>query len=396
MRSRISIITFAILLVSSLAQAQSSTGWKGAGDIRNGIRGSIVGRVVDVDASRNHLDLVADADPRDVVVRVTTDSLQTQYRGFGATQADVFTGTTGFSRIQIGDRIEVQGAGLADATVAADLITLAGRAAGTTAARPAGPLQGVVRGVAPPENRFVIETDDRQLYTIIGTPSTPVNYEGKTYQIRNIEVGDRIRVDLQPSTAGEPLRPRSIDVLVSAPQRGGTPTRTVAMLAGRVSRVDARTNSFRIRTDTDTEIRIDAGSAQGADGRPFRASDLHVGDPVEVSGTYGTTDVFRASTVRLTNVRGGTRVPSTGTAESLVTVVIYGAVRQDLREADHLVVRDAESKRDYEVWVDADLVVRTRTGTYTTADQLKSGDRLVLKAFRDAELRYIAQTIRLR
>ena len=42
-----------------------------------------------------------------------------------------------------------------------------------------------------------------------------------------------------------------------------------------------------------------------------------------------------------------------------------------------------------------DFVVRGRTG-YTTAGRLKSGDSLVVKAFRDMDGNYIAQTIRMR
>ena len=50
-------------------------------------------------------------------------------------------------------------------------------------------------------------------------------------------------------------------------------------------------------------------------------------------------------------------------------------------------------------WIDVldDFVVRGRTaGTYTTAEKLKVNDSVAIKALRDADGNYIAQTIRLR
>ena len=43
-----------------------------------------------------------------------------------------------------------------------------------------------------------------------------------------------------------------------------------------------------------------------------------------------------------------------------------------------------------------DLPVKLRTGAYSTADRLKVGDSVSVKAFRDTDGNYIAQTIRQR
>jgi len=43
-----------------------------------------------------------------------------------------------------------------------------------------------------------------------------------------------------------------------------------------------------------------------------------------------------------------------------------------------------------------DFLVRNRTGGYTTADHLRNGDNVIVKAYRDADGNYVAQTIRVR
>ena len=60
-----------------------------------------------------------------------------------------------------------------------------------------------------------------------------------------------------------------------------------------------------------------------------------------------------------------------------------------------LIVRDT-SNRTLRVNVLDDFVVKTRTGAYSTAERLKVGDSLVIKAYRDADGNYVAQTIRIR
>jgi hypothetical protein len=136
-----------------------------------------------------------------------------------------------------------------------------------------------------------------------------------------------------------------------------------------------------------------------------RARDVQAGDLVELSGSYsGST--FVASTIRFTDDSGTTitqgpssttsSVPST-TYGDLGVVTIYGTVTQTLADSPQLVLRDTQNGgRAIRVYALEDLAVRTRTSTYSTAAQLKVNDSVVIKAYRDGDGNYIAQTIRIR
>ena len=88
------------------------------------------------------------------------------------------------------------------------------------------------------------------------------------------------------------------------------------------------------------------------------------------------------------------RRSSAGPTGDLGSVTIYGTVRETLSTSPQLVVRDTQG-RSVRINVLEDFVVRTRTG-YTTASKLKENDSLAIKAYRDFEGNYIAQTIRIR
>ena len=78
-------------------------------------------------------------------------------------------------------------------------------------------------------------------------------------------------------------------------------------------------------------------------------------------------------------------------------MTIYGTVTQTLADGPQLVLRDTQNGgRAIRVYALEDLPVRTRTGLYTTAMQLRVSDSLVIKAYRDGDGNYIAQTIRIR
>ena len=416
-RSVYSLISFVLLIIASSSFAQTRTIWVGSGDIRNNARGSIVGTIVDIDETRDRLTFRADGERGGTSIAVTADSLVTQYKGFGG-EGEVFSGTTGFSRLREGDRVEVRGIGSTNATIIADEILLLGR---TSTAPTPGPstttgtrLEGTVRSVGT--NRFTIETSNRRIITVQGTTGTPVYYRGEVYRIGNIEVGDRVRVEAE-SVGGDEVRARLVDVLESVSTPGTAPGgRTITSITGRVSRIDSRTQSFRLMS-RGTEIKVDARNTSDARGRTLRLTDLQVGDYLEVSGGYDTTNTFRADTVRFTtapatDIDSPRRpVPSRDDDDDedededdedvfetgrLTTVVLTGTIRQDLREADELVVSDSGLDEDVTVWVADDFVMRARSGSYVTADQLKRGDRVTIKAVRISRDRYIAQTIRQR
>jgi hypothetical protein len=421
--------------------AQDRTVWRTASDIRNNIRGSIVGTVADIDPSRNRLLLLADSD-RTTRINIMTDSISTQYSGYAGvveSQPEILSGSSGFDRVRAGDRIEVRGVGFADGSVSAEQIVLLGRSSNAVSAPVGqssgqssnnadvqGRLEGIVRQVNLAESRLVIESDRRQMFTITGSATTPVNFRGQVYAIGNIEVGDRVRVDPYPaSTSGGELQARSIDVLssVSDGTPAGSMDRTVASITGRVTRIEQRAEAIWVDTGRPTEIRVDTRNVSDDSGRKIHAADFQVGDRVTISGTYDRNDNFRASSIRFggdsagggrgsnpgydpdapsgTLSTAGTLSPRSGglvTPADYVSTVIYARVQETLGSAPTLLLKDTAAgvNRTLRVLVSDDFAVRTKTGNYVMADSLKVGDQVVVKAYRDPSGNYIAQTIRMR
>jgi hypothetical protein len=411
--------------------AQDRTVWRTANDIRNNVRGTIVGTIAEIDSSRHRFQVLADSD-RTARINVVTDSISTQYSGYAGVvggQPEILSGSSGFDMVRTGDRVEVRGVGFSDGSVSADQILLLGRSstgvssasAASTNADSQGRFEGVVRQVNLAENRLVIETDRRQMFTISGSSQTPVNFRGQVYAIANIEVGDRVRVDpYSAATSGGDIQARSIEVVSSVSD--GTPAgaldRTVASITGRVTRIDQRAEAIWVDTGRSTEVRVDTRNVSDDSGRRVRAADFQVGDRVTISGTYDRNDNFRASSIRFGDSSGGnqgyypdatsgtlsgtpsssTRTSATVTAADYVSTVIYAKVQETLGSAPTLLLQDtaATPKRTLRVLVSEDFAVRTKTGNYVMADTLKVGDQVVVKAYRDPSGNYIAQTIRMR
>jgi hypothetical protein len=426
---RLSSLCSILVLCALSTFGQSSSQWRTASDISEGARGGMVGTVADVDDARNRLLLDPD-DDRSARVTVTADALTTQFNGFGGVingQPEIFTGSSGFVNLRVGDRIDVRGAGRANATIAADTITLLGRSVpasptGVGQTRPSGAvstpsvsstatsarvgtIEGTVQQVNAADSSLVIVTDRREVLNVRTSNATPVYYHNDRYRVENLEIGDRIRVtpDSSPAAAGE-VRAASIEVVRSVQDSANTPR--VNSISGRVSRIDRTLDMVTVDNGRQS-IRVDVASATDPSTRRVRAADFIVGDHVDVSGHYsGTaTDLFIADVVRFADDNTNINTPppaaetpsvtATGGAE-LGAVTIYGTVRETLATSPQLVVRDNQG-RTLRINVLDDFVVRGRTGgTYTTATKLKENDSVVIKAFRDADGNYIAQTIRLR
>ena len=338
----------------------------------------------------------------------------------------IFVGTAGFANVREGDRVEVRGTGQANYVIRAERITLLGRrvaapqtgvgqtrtpnqistptASGTTpttAPDRIGRVDGIVRQVNATEGRVVVETDRHELLTVRTVSSTPVLYGGNTYHVSNLEVGDRVRVEPETGTitSGSELRARSITVTTSAQEVNGTPSREVGGLTGRVTRVERTSDQIRVDSGRG-QVRVDLSRATDANGAPIHARDIQAGDQLSMSGTYSN-DVFVATTVRFDNTDSGTLAPppasaGAGGAFDLGLVTIYATVQSTLASGPQLLVRDTQSNNRLRVYAADDLVIRTRSGGYTTADRLREGDAVVIKAYRDADGNYIAQTIRMR
>lgn len=419
---RILTVFLAMTALSVSSSGQDRNLWRTAADIRDRVRGSIVGTVVDVDEGRKQVTLTADDD---VSARATvlTDSVSTQYLGFGGVingAPEVFRGSSGFANVRVGDRVEIRGIGRGNFTIAAETISLLGRSVEATqtgvgstrlpnevstptvaaTAQAAGRIEGVVRQVNANDYRIVIETDRREIVNVRGNSGTPVYYRGEVYQLRNLEVGDRIRVEVESGATTGEVRARVIDVIRSVQEAGtGSTGNRVTSVAGRVSRVDRAADVIRVDTGRG-EVRVDLSRAADATGRRMRASDLQVGDRVDITGNYsGSSDLFVATTVRFSDdvLQPGDRDNDAGPGVSdYVIVTITGTVTETLEDSPRLVVRDRTTSRNIDIHVTEDFVVRTRTGTYTTADKLRSGNNVLIKAFRDQDGNHVAQTIRIR
>jgi hypothetical protein len=415
---------FAFAALSAVAAfGQDRTVWRTSADVQEGGRGTIVGTVADTQNGRDRMIVTPDNALSDQVT-IDTDSVSTQYNGFGGTingAPEIFVGSAGFNEIRVGDRVEVRGVAIGSSTIRAERVTLLGRAvpspqtgvgqtrtptsistptaSGTTpssAPDRIGRVEGILQQVNPEEGRLVIVTDRREVLTVRTPQGTPVRYRGDTYRVSNLEVGDRIRVEPEGGAAvtGNEIRARSIDVVQSSQDARGTSASVgVGALSGRVTRVD-RTNNV-IQLD-------DLRSAADPSGRPVRGRDVQAGDHVELSGSYsGAT--FVATTIRFADDSGttitqgpATEVPDNGPAD-LGVVTIYGTVTQTLADGPQLVLRDTQNNnRTVRVYALEDLPIRTKAGTYSTATQIRVNESVVIKAYRDGDGNYIAQTIRIR
>ena len=427
--NRIRAIFAFAMVIAVAAFGQDRSVWRTSADVVEGARGSIVGTVSDIQAGRNRIVVTPDDSPSDRVT-IEADAVSTQYNGFGGTingSPEIFVGTAGFANVREGDRIDVRGTGSGNSIVRAERITLLGRrvaapqtgvgqtrtpasvstptAGGTTpssAPDRLGRLDGVVRQINTDEGRIVIETDRHEILTVRSTSSTPVMYRGNTYRVSNLEVGDRVRIEPESGTigTGSEIRARSIEVTVSSQEAGGTPSRQIGSLSGRVTRVERTSDIIRVEAGRG-QVRVDLSRATDAQGAPIHARDVQAGDQLSMTGTYSN-DVFVATTVRFTQPEAGTvevRASDTATTSTfdLGLVTIYATVQTTLANSPQLVIHDTQSgERTLRLYVADDFVIRTKSGGYTSADRLREGDAIVVKAYRDADGNYIAQTIRMR
>lgn len=419
-----------LTLVAVSALGQDRYLWRTAADIVEGVRGNVMGTVVEVDAARRQLQLETDED-RYQRITVLTDAVSTQYNGFGTVINDspeIFTGSAGFANVRVGDRVDIRGTGRAPGRVMADQVTLRGRAVeapqvGVGSTRPPtsvstpastaqvdvlspGAPEGSIRQINRSSGRIVIQTSGRRMITVRTTRNTPVYYRGETYRVDNLEIGDVIRVDTDPrDAAADDVSARSIEVIRSVQEAGtaGPSDVRVTSVVGRVTRVDRTADLIRVDSERG-EVRVDMIRAVDSTGRRISAADLQVGDRVDITGSYSAnSDLFVASTVRF---GPGVRIPEPDEGEEeddeegelgdLVRVSFSGTITESLQTSPTLVLRDRSNGRTVHLFVTEDFIYRTKTGGYASADRLKVGDSVLVKAFRDDDDNLIAQTIRIR
>ena len=423
---RIPAVFIFAALTTVAAFGQDRTVWRTSADVQEGGRGSITGTVADTIAGRDRI-IVTPDDALSDQVTIDTDSVSTQYNGFGGTingAPEIFMGSSGFNNVRVGDRVEVRGSAAGGNVVRAERITLLGRpvdapqtgvgqtrtptsvstptASGTRPStvpdRP-GRIEGVLQQINAEAGRLVIVTDQREVLTVRTPQRTPVRYHGDTYRISNLEVGDRIRVEIDGGAAGTDLSARSIEVTQSA-QESGSRSNGVGALSGRVTRVDRGNNVIQVDGGRGS-VAVDLRAATDPDGKQVRARDVQAGDQVELSGSY-TGSTFVATTLRFTDQNEAAPAPSVNTVPSrtladLGVVTIYGIVTRTLADSPQIVLRDTQNDRLVtRIYALDDLPIRTKAGTWSTAAQLRAGDSIVVKAYRDGDGNYIAQTVRIR
>jgi len=387
----------------------------------------LIGTVFDIDQGPGRLQIELDDASRSRVT-IETDSVSTTYHGFGtmiAGKPEIFVGSTGLANIRLDDRVSVRGPARSEGVYRADAITLVGRQVpasqvgvgstrdpsrsgsvetddrptGTTAA--ANAIEGTIRQINEDEGRLVIQTTDRRMVTVRTYRNTPVFYRGQSYQVSNLEIGDRIRVE--PDTRGTPtdeISARRIDVSTSVQDTAGATGTggTITVLSGRVTRLEQGLDYVYLDAGRG-ETRVDMREAENANGDVLRARDLRVGDQVEISGSYNRVgDMFLASTVRFASDVGTTddRVEPRDDLMRYAVVTLTGTITETLEDGPTLGFRDRDSNTVLRIWVTEDFVVRTKGTTYTTAESLRVNDTAVVQAYRDGSGNLIAQTVRLR
>lgn len=381
----------------------------------------VTGTVVDVDTGNRRLQLETDAGSARVTIEA--DPVSTAFYGFGtviAGKPEVFTGSSGFANVRLGDRVRIEGTSRAAGVTTATAITLVGREVAasqvgvgqtrqpTSVSTPTqsrttlaqsqsgGMVEGTIRQINADEGRIVIQTTQRRMMTVRTYRNTPVVYRGQTYRTTNLEVGDVIRVEADPRDAQtDEITARRIEVVQSVQdaepgREGGVMTN----LEGRIQRMEPGLDYVYLN-DGRREVRVDMSDAEDANGERIHARDLRAGDNVEITGTFNRVgDIFVASTLRYTSGTQRDVIEEPISRYSLVTFT--GVITETLEDAATIAVRDRDMNRVVRVWVTDDFVVRTKGTTTTTAETLRVNDTVLIKAFRDPSGNLIAQTIRLR
>jgi hypothetical protein len=386
--------------------------------------GPMTGTVIDIDEGRGRLQVENDDRTR---TTVEMDAVSTVYYGFGgviAGKPEIFTGSSGLSNIRLGDRVEIRGSERGQGVWRADRVTLLGRdvaagsvgvgttrtptsaatpvddrATGTPETQTGGNVEGTIRTINEGDGRLVIQTPQRRMITVRTYRNTPVLYQGQTYQVSNLEVGDRIRVEAEARTAqADEINARRITVVQSVQDAGTAPSGgRVTTIAGRVSRVEPGLDRVYVEDGRD-EIRVDMVQAEDATGDVIHARDLRVGDMVEITGSFNRVgDMFNASTLRFTEAdRTFPGDDSGGAFDRPALVTTGGTITETLEDAVTVGLRETDTNQVVRIWVAPDFAVRTKAGTYVTASTLRERDQVIVQTYRDARGNLIAQTIRLR
>jgi len=282
--------------------------------------------------------------------------------------------------------------------------------------------EGVVKSVDPDEMRVVIVTSSDEIVAALGSDDTPVRFEGSQYRIRNLEVGDLVRMVVE--SEGENHRVESIDVLSSvAPAERLTPRpepepepemepapvssagTTLTSVYGKVDQTRPDRNLIRIIADGGLSwVRVDATNARTPDGTPFKVSDLTFGESIEAVGEIGSNGELIATVIRReSDLSGGTPAPvmidvdepdtPAPPAGSVYTpreikwldvVEFAGEIVSPLDRGQTLTIRNAVTNADEVVWCDPAFVTLYDDEPLAASD-LEAGMKVEVRALRVSE-----------
>lgn len=293
-------------------------------------------------------------------------------------------------------------------------------------------IEGTVRSVDPAEQRVVIVTPSGEIIAAHGAESTPVRFEGSTYRISDLEVGDRIRMSL--TGTGHDQRLEAIDVLESVPPEARPGPRpepepvgdtvlpevsegtTLTSVSGKVDQTRPDRNLIRVIAEGGLSwVRIDATNASTPDGEPFDVSDLAFGETIVATGIIGTNGQLVATTIRReSEIRDGTPPPlmhdvdepepmesggemvqsvySPRQIKWLDVVEFEGEIVSPLNGAQTMTIRNDITGSTEVIWCDRSFVAMIDEEDPITAEELEEGMRVEVRALRVSE-GLVAQSI---
>ena len=100
MNAKLSLVALA-LLVSLSSFAEDRSLWKTSSDVREGVVGSAIGTVTDIQSGNRFV--IAPDDDKYTTILVDTDAMSTRWNGFGGTingSPEIFVGSAGFPNLR--------------------------------------------------------------------------------------------------------------------------------------------------------------------------------------------------------------------------------------------------------------------------------------------------------
>lgn len=373
MQLRIAVIL--LTLAAGVGSIEAQTQWTRPASIQSGQPGEAVVVVDAVDAAGRRISASFAESEFAVTLNVTSG---THFRGFGDAGVDT-QGFSGLAEVLVGDRIRVFGTGGSTGVIQAEDVRLLGRQVSVADTALPSSIEGVVRSVNRSENRFTVESADRRLWTIEGEATTPVEFEGRTFAIGNLEAGDSVRVSVESWDGSTPL---AATVTVTADARDAM--ESVTSLSGRITAVRPSTRTIVLETARGERVTVDLSGSTDESGRRLSMSDFSIGREIDATGRRMIDGTFLATTVRGIEA-------SSAQLEPLRTIDVSG-VLISLADDDGWIRVDTEDG-PADILVDPAQPVRFPGPRWSTPAALRGGDRIRVRGVDAGGGALVAQVI---